>query len=179
MSATLHAIKNAAQSVVEVGELQIRVRKVRSSDVASVGFAALTMLNPANIPNEDDEAAEEEFEAKLRRMSPKQIGELTEMQTAIVCAGVMGISADGGDSWDDVDLVLESKKEDIDRGRLCVHSLPPGCVESCFAEIMNLSTDRGRSAESLRSFLGSEVSEDAPTPRRARQKVRASSKRTS
>jgi hypothetical protein len=177
MSATLHAIRNAATATVEVDSLTFRVRKVRASDVASVGFAALTMLNPANLPPEDADEAEDDLNAKLRRMSPKQLGELTEMQTAIVCAGVMAVSADSGESWDDVDLVMESKREDPTKGRLCVHSLPPGCVETCFSEIMNLSTDREEAALKLRTFLEAGELEDVNPSRHSRAKIRKTSKR--
>lgn len=157
MSGTLHAIKNASTTTVESGLLHFRVRKVRSSDVARVGFAALTMISPDEVlepvdPSEEDQNAA--FEAKIRRMSPKQMGEITEMQSAVVCAGVLAVSADGGASWDNVQLTMDQKKENIDKSILCVHSLPPGAVETCFTEIMNLSTDKGAAAERLRSFLG-------------------------
>jgi len=156
MSGTLHAIKNAATSVVEFDPLHFRVKKVRSSDVARVGFAALTMIGPGESPSDasDDAEDQEAFEAKIRRMSPNQMGEITEMQSAVVCAGVMAVSADGGKNWDDVSLVMDSKKENPDKGFLCVHSLPPGAVETCFAEIMHLSTDKGDAASRLKSFLG-------------------------
>ncbi len=184
MSATLHAIKNAATTTIKTGTdeapLWFQIRKVRTSDVAQLGVAALAMMNPKNAPNpnkkNDDDA--QDIEKLLSRLSPKQVGELTEMQAAIACAGVMGISADG-DNFEPVDLVMSSKEEDVDNGRLCVHSLPPGIVETCFAEILELSTDKGGSAARLATFLGSEESAPLDDARHTGKKVRKNTRRAS
>lgn len=178
MSGTLHAIQNAATTIIEVDPLHFRVRKVRSSDVARVGFAALTMIGPGDaleVDTEDPEKVQAAFEAKIARMSPKQMGEITEMQSAVVCAGVLAVSADEGASWDTVQLVMEQKKENPSKGVLCVHSLPPGCVEACFAEIMNLSTDKGAAAERLKSFLG--AAGDPPADSRTGEDLRKTATR--
>jgi len=146
MSATLKAIKNAATTTIQVGELWWQVRKVRSSDVARVGFAALAMA--------DDGSGGMDPDAALARMTPKQMAEITDLQAATVCAGTLAVSSDGGQGWDPVSLVLEQEKEDIEAGVMCVHSLPPGTVEELFTEVMSLSTDKGAAAERLKSFLG-------------------------
>lgn len=179
MSATLHAIRNAATGTVEVDGLHFQIRKVRASDVAQIGVAAMAMMNPSAAA-EAEELAEggEALERALSRMSPKQVGEITEMQAAICCAGVMAISTDGAE-WEPVDLVMESKKEDPDAGRLCVHTLPPGVVESCFSEILELSTDRGGSADRLRSFLETGEPSAPATSGHAGKKIRKNARRAS
>ena len=175
MSATLHAIKNAATTTFQVGDLFFQLRKVRTSDVAKIGVAAIGMMNPINQPNEDDE--EPALESALRRLSPKQIGELTDMQAAVTCAGVMGISVDG-ENFEKIDLVMDSAREDCDAARLCVHSLPPGCVEKLFQEILELSTGGG-AADRLRSFLEEGELDGPANGRSSRAKVRKNPRRNS
>lgn len=179
MSATLHAIKNAATSTIFVDPLHFQIRKVRTADVAQIGVAALAMMNPAAAAKKTKrKAPEEDLESMLSRLSPKQVGELTEMQAAICCAGVMAISTNG-EEWTKVDLVMTSKEEDVDAGRLCVHSLPPGVVENCFSEILELSTDKGGSAARLASFLEAGEQEDPPHAGHAGEKVRDNARRAS
>ena len=99
------------------------------------------------------------------------------MQSAITCAGVIQISVDG-ENFEPIDLVMESKRENADEGRLCVHSLPPGCVEKLFQEILELSTGGG-AADRLRSFLEERELDDAPNGRPTRAKVRKNTRRNS
>ena len=145
MSATLKAIKNAATTTIQIGELWWQGRKVRSSDVARVGFAALAMA--------DDGSGGMDPDAAMARMTPKQMAEITDLQAATVCAGTLAVSSDG-EGWDTVTLVVEQAKEDVEAGVMCGHSLPPGTVEELFTEVMSLSTDKGAAAERLKSFLG-------------------------
>ncbi len=181
MSATLHAIKNAATTTIKTGAgdapLWFRIRKVRTSDVAQLGVAALAMMNPKNAPKDADQDGQD-LEKMMSRLSPKQVGELTEMQAAICCAGVMGISTDG-EGFDPLDLVMTSKAENLDEDRLCVHSLPPGVVEELFAAILELSTDRGGSAERLATFLEAGESDGPDDAGHARKKVRKDTRRAS
>ena len=176
MSATLHAIKNAATTTIEVGGLFFQIRKVRTSDVAHIGVAALAMLNPKNAQKGSKEDNSDDLEKMLSRLSPKQAGELTEMQAGICCAGIIGISPDGED-YENVQVVMDFKNEDLDQNRICVHSLPPGVVETCFSEILELSTDRGGSAERLATFLGSEKPDDASDAGHPGKKVRKNTRR--
>ena len=87
MSATLKAIKNAATTTIQIGELWRQVRKVRSSDVARVGFAAMAMA--------DDGRGGMDPDAAMARMTPKQMAEITDLQAATVCAGTLAVSSDG------------------------------------------------------------------------------------
>lgn len=182
MSATLHAIKNAATSKIRTGTdeapLWFQIRKVRTSDVAQLGVTALALMNPKNAPTEDDDSKGPDLERMMSRLSPKQVGELTEMQAAICCAGVMGISTEGED-FEPLDLVMTSKAENIDEGRLCVHSLPPGIVEELFGAILELSTDRGGSAKRLATFLETGEQDRPDDARHAGQKVRKNTRRAS
>lgn len=139
----LHAIKNASIDEVEAAGLFWRVRRICSADMAKAGVAFLQVATP----QADDDQTPEEV---MKRVSPKQAGEMATLQEATVCAGTIAVG--DGENWDDLKLVIDQKKEDPDKGILWVGGLPAGVVDVLFTRIMSLSTDGEEAAERLASF---------------------------
>tara|TARA_Y100001963_G_C6446871_1_gene294017 strand:+ start:44 stop:538 length:495 start_codon:yes stop_codon:yes gene_type:complete len=139
----LHAIKNASIDEVEAAGLHWRVRRICSADLAKAGVAFLAVASP-------DDNKEQSTEEVMNRISPKQAGEMATLQEATVCAGTIAVG--DGEKWDDLRLVIEQKKEDVEKGVLWVGGLPAGVVDVLFARIMSLSTDGEEAAERLASF---------------------------
>ena len=139
----LHAIKNASIDEVEAAGLFWRVRRICSADMAKAGVAFLQVATPQT---EDDQTPEE----VMKRVSPKQAGEMASLQEATVCAGTIAVG--DGEKWDDLKLVIDQKREDPDKGILWVGGLPAGVVDVLFTRIMSLSTDGEEAAERLASF---------------------------
>ena len=139
----LHAIKNASIDEVEAAGLFWRVRRICSADMAKAGVAFLQVATPQT---DDDQTPEE----VMKRVSPKQAGEMASLQEATVCAGTIAVG--DGEKWDDLKLVIDQKKEDPDKGILWVGGLPAGVVDVLFTRIMSLSTDGEEAAERLASF---------------------------
>ena len=157
----LHAIKNASIDEVEAAGLHWRVRRICSADLAKAGVAFLAVATP---DTEQEQSAEE----IMNRISPKQAGEMATLQEATVCAGTIAVG--DGEKWDDLRLVIDQKKEDVDKGVLWVGGLPAGVVEVLFARIMSLSTEGEEAAERLASFR--EKSRHTSHPGRTRKNVR-------
>ena len=139
----LHAIKNASIDEVEAAGLHWRVRRICSADLAKAGVAFLAVASP-------DDNKEQSAEEVMNRISPKQAGEMATLQEATVCAGTIAVG--DGEQWDDLKLVMDQKKEDVEKGVLWVGGLPAGVVDVLFARIMSLSTDGEEAAERLASF---------------------------
>lgn len=139
----LHAIKNASIDEVEAAGLHWRVRRICSADLAKAGVAFLAVASP-------DDNKEQSAEEMMNRISPKQAGEMATLQEATVCAGTIAVG--DGEQWDDLRLVIDQKKEDVEKGVLWVGGLPAGVVDVLFARIMSLSTDGEEAAERLASF---------------------------
>ena len=139
----LHAIKNASIDEVEAAGLHWRVRRICSADLAKAGVAFLAVARP-------DDNKEQSAEEMMNRISPKQAGEMATLQEATVCAGTIAVG--DGEQWDDLRLVIDQKKEDVEKGVLWVGGLPAGVVDVLFARIMSLSTDGEEAAERLASF---------------------------
>ncbi len=139
----LHAIKNASIDEVEAAGLFWRVRRICSADMAKAGVAFLQVATPQT---DDDQTPEE----VMKRVTPKQAGEMATLQEATVCAGTIAVG--DGEKWDDLKLVIDQKREDPDKGVLWVGGLPAGVVDVLFTRIMSLSTDGEEAAERLASF---------------------------
>ena len=86
----------------------------------------------------------------MSRISPKQAGEMATLQEATVCAGTIAVG--DGEKWDDLQLVIDQKKENPDKGILWVGGLPAGVTDILFQRVMSLSTDGEEAAERLASF---------------------------
>lgn len=157
----LHAIKNASIDEVEAAGLFWRVRRICSADLAKAGVAFLAVATP-------DTQEEQSPEEVMKRVSPKQAGEMATLQEATVCAGTIAVG--DGEQWDDLKLVIDQKKEDPDGGILWVGGLPAGVVDVLFSRIMSLSTDGEEAAERLASFR--QEPGNSSDSRRARKNVR-------
>jgi len=139
----LHAIKNASIDEIEAAGLFWRVRRICSADLAKAGIAFLAVASPET----DDDQTPEEI---MKRVSPKQAGEMASLQEATVCAGTIAVG--DGEQWDELKLVIDQNKEDPDKGVLWVGGLPAGVADVLFARIMALSTDGEEAAQRLASF---------------------------
>lgn len=162
MPTILHAIHNASIEDIETDSgIWFRVRKICSADLARVGFAVLAMSTPEDATADAEPEAEADPMDMLKNISPRQAQEIASLQDATVCAGVMA-AGDGQGNWEDLEVVLDQKRENPDGGTLWVGSLPAGSTEQIFSAVMSLSTDRGASAERLASFRGSAGSPARP-----------------
>ena len=152
MSTILHAIHNASIEEIETDSgIWFRVRKICSADLAKVGFAVLAMSTPEDATADAEPATDADPMEMLQNISPRQAQESASLQDATVCAGVM--AAGGGEgNWEDLEVVLDQKRENPDAGILWVGSLPAGSTEKIFTAVMALSTDKGQAAERLKSF---------------------------
>ena len=157
----LHAIKNASIDEVEAAGLFWRVRRICSADMAKAGVAFLQVATPQT---DDDQTPEE----VMKRVTPKQAGEMATLQEATVCAGTIAVG--DGEKWDDLKLVIDQKREDPDKGVLWVGGLPAGVVDVLFTRIMSLSTDGEEAAARLSSFR--EESGNSADSRGVRENVR-------
>jgi hypothetical protein len=148
MAHILRAISGATTNEIEAAGFRCRVRKVCSSDIAEVGVAGLHALRGAAKQGEG-EASPEDIASSI---TPQQAKTLARHQEAVVCASLIAIGDAEGTEWDGVQVVMDAKREDPDKGILCVGSLPQGMVNAVFAEAMRLSTDDGRAADRLAAF---------------------------
>ena len=164
MSKLLRAISDASMDVVEVADIEFRVRKICSSHLAKVGMAALAVATPEMA--EKAETDDNDVSKMMNSVTPKQAEHLAQLQDATVCAGLVSIRDVGADEWEPITVVMDPAKEDIDADRVWVGSLPAGVVEKLFQTIMSLSTDRGDAAERLKSFRGGRSRDSTGSPPR-------------
>jgi hypothetical protein len=81
-----------------------------------------------------------------------------------VSVGVTHGSLDGGATWEPLRIVAKREDEDAEAGAVWVEHLIPGHARQLYTEILTLSTDGGRAADVIASFLGGAVG-DAPPAR--------------
>lgn len=141
----LKAISDSATNEIESNGFMLRVKRVRSSDLAEVGVAALAM-----VPTLDGKASKKKNAAQ--NITPDQAKKLAKYQEAVCCAALVAIGDPSNGEWNDVKMVMDEKREDPAAGVLWIGSLPSGIVSSCFQESMRLSTDEGDAAELLGRF---------------------------
>ena len=158
----LHAIKNASIDEVEAAGLHWRVRRICSADLASAGVAFLAVASP-------ETGNEQTAEEVMARVTPKQAKEMATLQEVTVCAGTIAVG--DGEKWDDLQLVIDQKKENPDKGILWVGGLPAGVTDVLFTRIMSLSTDGEEAAARLATFRRG----NAPDIGRNRKNVRKAS----
>jgi hypothetical protein len=145
MSRILKAITDSSVSEIEAGGFLVRVRRVRSSDLAEVGVAALAMVGAA--PKEGDKQPD-----ISKNISPDQAKKLAGYQEAVCCAALLALGDPSNGEWDTVKVVMDAKKENPGKGVLWVGSLPGPIVSAVFAEAMRLSTGGEEAAERLARF---------------------------
>tara|TARA_Y100000296_G_C5151186_1_gene246488 strand:+ start:342 stop:806 length:465 start_codon:yes stop_codon:yes gene_type:complete len=144
MPRILQAIADTSTSEIEAGGFLLRVRKIRSADLAEVGVAALH----ANVPTSDGDAPE----LAMKNVSPEQVKTLAKYSEAVVCASLIAIGDPDTGDWDDVRLVIDPSRQDPEKGVLWVGSLPPVIVSSAFGEAMRITTNNEEAADRLASF---------------------------
>ena len=149
MKSILHALAEASKQTeldaVTAGPLTYQIRRVTTSELVASGFARLFAARAVDgakpPPSERDQHTFAE---------------------AMVCAGVVGISADGGATYDPCTIVADVKREDVDAGRLWIERLLQGHAMLIAAAVLKHSTDGGRAAELVGSFLGTAAPDAAP-----------------
>lgn len=147
MARILQALADTNSSEIEAAGFALRVRKIRSSDLAEVGVAAL-----AAIPNAVPNGEAEETEPDLSSVDPKTAKRLAEHQEQIVCAALLAIGDPASGEWDDCKVVLDPARENPERGIVWVGSLPQGVITAVFNEAMRLATDDGEAVRRLANF---------------------------
>jgi|21_taG_2_1085346.scaffolds.fasta_scaffold00229_18 hypothetical protein len=177
MGGILNAIEQSATSVVEAGEMNWRVRKISSGDLARVGHAALAVAQGLEQPKEsaeDTEGASAEFIKQVASAPVKQLETMAKLKDAVVAAGLLAVGDPETGEWEEVRAVLDVDAGDAKSGRLWVGAIPSDIGDTLFAEIMSLSTDGGKALERLRSFRGTTGNTASAGP--SRKKVRKAAK---
>lgn len=145
MSRILKAITESAVREFEADGFLVRVRRIRSSDLAEVGVAALAMVGPAAKEGDDPPDL-------AKNISPEQAKKLAGYQEAVCCAALLAIGDPSNGEWDTVKVVMDPKRENPAKGILWVGSLPGPIVSAVFSEAMRLSTGGEDAAERLKRF---------------------------
>jgi len=145
----IKALAESSSVEIEANGLNWRIHSVRSADLAKVGVAALTILPSTITDSSDPDLSPTDA---IKNAKPEQVSQVVQMQEATVCAGVSAVG--DGDDWDDLQLVMNKKQENTNKGILWVGNMPPGSVATLFSAIMELSTDEGGAAERLAAFRG-------------------------
>lgn len=135
------ALAASSTSIVTVGPLAFRVRRITSADLLDAGLVSLLVAKPA------DESSPASFD-------PKAAAQSARFMDAVVCAGLEAASQDGGTTWEPFRATLEPKRENVSAGVLFVGNLIPGAAGKMASEILKLSTDGGAAGERVASFLG-------------------------
>lgn len=148
MARILHAITDTATSEIESGGFMLRIRRIRSSDMAEVGVAALQLVPQATKEADADTTAE----TVSQQVSPQQMRKLTEHQEAVVCAALVALGDPESGEWDPCQIVLDAKRQDPTKGRIWIGSLPPAMVTDAFNEAMRLTSDNEVAASRLAAF---------------------------
>ena len=147
MAGILHAIAETSTSEIEDSGFALRIRRIRSSDLAEVGVAALQM-----VPSAKD--GDVETSDVTNTLTPSQMKKLTGYQEAVICAALISIGDPVTGEWSNVQMVMDSKRQDPDKDRLWVGSLPQSVVAAVFTEAMRLTTDNEVAGKRLASFRG-------------------------
>jgi hypothetical protein len=141
MKSILHALAEAHKQTeldtVTAGPFVYQIRRVTSSELVASGFARLFAARAAD----------------PARPPPSERDQHTFAES-MVAAGVVAISADGGATYDPCTIVTDPKREDVDAGRLWIDRLLQGHPMLIAAAVLKHSTDGGRAAELVSSFLG-------------------------
>ena len=145
MSRILKAITDSSVSEIEAGGFLLRIRRVRSSDLAEVGVAALAMVGPAEKEGDDRPDLS-------KNISPEQAKKLAGYQEAVCCAALLALGDPSNGEWDKVKVVMDPKRENPSKGILWVGSLPGPILSAVFSEAMRLSTGGEEAAERLARF---------------------------
>ena len=148
MSNILQAIADTASTEIEAAGFALRVRRIRSADLAEVGVAALQTV-PAAFKGDEKKTTKQIENSTL---SPAQMKKITGYQEAVICAALIAIGDPVTGEWDNVQVMMDPKREDPTKGKLWVGSLPQSVIAAVFAESMRLTTDNEVAAERLAAF---------------------------
>jgi hypothetical protein len=173
MGNILAAIESCATSVVEAGDMNWRVRKVSSADLARVGHAALAVAQGLEVPDTDGKSSEDVLE-QVAATPVKHLETMARLKDAVLAAGLLAVGDPDTGEWEDVKVVLDVDASDAENGKLWVGAIPSGISDDLFQEIMSLSTDGGAAIERLRAFRGS--TGNTTGNRSGRKKVRKAAK---
>jgi hypothetical protein len=158
MTGILRAITNTATTDIECGAdsgIWVRVRKVRSADLAQVGIAALSLLPSASTDDTNGAEAEPvDPMAALAEMGPDKARKLLGYQEGMVCAAMIAVQDPDTKKWEPCTIVMDPNREDPDNGRVWVGSLPQVIQSAVFEEAIRLGSDDEAALASMRGFRG-------------------------
>ena len=144
-------IQNKASKEIERGGMHWRIKRVRSKDCLRAGLATMIHLAPDDIEGiegaENDEALKSSTWAqKMSAMTDVQAAKLSDSLDALVCAGVIAVSADGV-NWEDIKFTLNERDVDINKSVLSVDSLPWTLRQELATEVQTHSREGMEDAE--------------------------------
>jgi len=149
----VHLIQNKATKQIERGGMHWRIKRVRSKDCLRAGLATMVHLVPDDLAELNPDSPEDarrvgsSFAQKMSAMTDVQTAKLSDSLDALVCAGVIGVSADGVE-WEDIKFTLSEREVDVDRSILSVDSLPWTLRQELASEVQIHSREGMEDAES-------------------------------
>lgn len=174
MKSLFDAILQANETVVQVGPLHYKIRRVDSAALKERGVLRLLAIAPrteaelreaANLARIKDpmERAAAERMAELRRslklLDASHREKDQTLMCEILCAGVQAISSDG-ETWETISLNTKGITN-RETAEMDVSMLPPGHASVVGEAVWDLSTGNGRVAATIARFRG--ASDGAPS----------------
>lgn len=148
----LAALIASGEEVVTLGPLSYRIVRLTSLEMMQAGAGVLLAARPTVEPDGKPEKAPD----------AKAVEGVVRFTEGMVIAGLKAISADGGETWQDVRIVPEVRQQSVKDSRLYIGNLLPGHASQLYAQILKLSTDGGAAGDQLASFLGGATSDASP-----------------
>ena len=144
---------------VESGGLFWRVKRIKSKDLMRAGIATLVHLAPDDLMSAST-SSEEEMRASLEASYTSKLAKLTDVQQArlydsldaVVCAGVVEVSSDEGQSWEKIRFTMKEKDHAPGKGVLLVETLPNVVRQELANAIQGHSRKDEEDADALATF---------------------------
>ena len=152
MPKILHAIAETAFSEIVESGFALKIRRIRSSDLAEVGVAALQMVPSAF--NGKKDADPDPDPVGSGSVTPAQMKKISGYQEAVVCAALVEIGDPETGEWERVSVVMDAKRQNPDKSILWIGSLPQQIVAAVFSEAIRLTTEKEVAARRLAAFRG-------------------------
>lgn len=148
---------------VEIGLLRFRVRRVTSRQLFRAGAGFLVSAAREGAAESDPEKRKARIRQALEALArnPAQSARQEAFENAVLAAGVIAASIDGGKTWEPLQVVLDPREEDVAKNCVCPWSLPPGTCEPLVAAILELSNG-GAASKALATFLGRGAEDAGP-----------------
>lgn len=179
MPRLLDALVETSFAVADACGLRWRVRRVTSELVSGAGGSVAMLLSATSSDTlaevvkgrrSGDLSDDEALAYLLARVDPAKLATRQEavdrQRDAVVAAGVVAVGRvlDGVEEWEDLQVTLDERRVDKDKGVLHLTQIPASAVPVLHAAIMDLSTEGGAAGARLAAFLGGHDVEPAPVP---------------